>query len=193
MSDPLEVPLTTKRLLLEPLVVAHAPDLFPLLQDDRLYTYIPQEPPLSVEALAARYHRLATRRSPDGHQIWLNWVARLQAGHTYVGTFEATIEPDRTALLAYMIFPPHQGQGYAREGCAAVLDHLLRDYGARLVAAEIDTRNRASIGVVEALGFVRVAEQRAADFFKGSVSDEYRYEYQQPFIPRPLTSGLTTT
>ncbi|MGZ3675328.1 MAG: GNAT family N-acetyltransferase [Ktedonobacterales bacterium] len=178
MSNPVEVPLTTTRLLLEPLVAAHAPDLFPLLQDDRLYTYIPQEPPLSVDALAARYRRLAARRSPDGQHIWLNWVARLQAAQMYVGTFEATIEPDRTALLAYMIFPPHQGKGYAREGSTAVLEHLVRDYGVRLVAAEIDTRNGASIGVVEALGFVRVAERRAADFFKGSVSDEYRYEYQ---------------
>src|SRR5205807_453431 len=101
--NPEEMPLTTTRLLLEPLVAAYAPDLFPLLQDDRLYTYIPQEPPLSVDALAARYRRLAARRSPDGQHIWLNWVARLQARRMYVGTFEATIEPGHTALLAYMI------------------------------------------------------------------------------------------
>jgi RimJ/RimL family protein N-acetyltransferase len=178
MPDPQDAPLTTTRLLLEPLVVAHAQSLYPLLQHERLYSYIPQEPPTSVDTLAARYRRLAARHSPDGQHIWLNWAARLRTGQTYVGTFEATIGPDQTALLAYMIVPSHQGQGYAREGGRRVIEHLVRDHGVRLVVAEIDTRNRASIGVVEALGFVRVAERPAADFFKGAVSDEYRYEYR---------------
>jgi RimJ/RimL family protein N-acetyltransferase len=177
-----DVPLTTNRLVLEPLVVSHARALYPLLRDERLYTYIPQEPPPSIEAVATRYGRLEARHAPDGRQVWLNWVARLGAGESYVGTFEATLNADRTALLAYMIFPQYQGQGYAREGGERVLDHLVRDHGVRLVVAEIDTRNRASIGVVESLGFVRVAERPAADFFKGTVSDEYRYEYR-PGLP----------
>lgn len=175
---PLDTPLATARLVFEPLVVAHAEALYPLLLDERLYTYIPQEPPISVETLATRYQQLATRRSPDGRQVWLNWAARLRTRRDYVGMFQATIDPDQTALLAYMIFPPWQGQGYAREGGERVLEHLVRDYGVRLVVAEIDTRNRASIAMVEALGFVRVAERPAADFFKGAVSDEYRYEYR---------------
>ncbi|HET8907003.1 MAG TPA: GNAT family N-acetyltransferase [Ktedonobacterales bacterium] len=185
MSDPQDVPLTSTRLLLEPLVVAHAQSLYPLLQDERLYSYIPyipQEPPTSVDTLAARYRRLVARHAPDGQYIWLNWAARLRAGQPYVGVFEATIEPDQTALLAYMIVPAHQGRGYAREGGRRVIEHLIRDHGVRLVVAEIDTRNRASVGVVEALGFVRGAERPAADFFKGAVSDEYCYEYR-PKLP----------
>lgn len=177
-----DVSLTTARLVLDSLGAAHARALYPLLRDESLYTYIPQESPSSIEAVIARYRRLEARRSPDGRQIWLNWVARLNASQAYVGTFEATLDPDGTALLAYMIFPLYQGQGYAREGGERVLEHLVRDQGVRLVAAEIDTRNRASIGVVESLGFVRVAERKAADFFKGTVSDEYRYEYR-PNLP----------
>lgn len=177
-----DVPLTTARLFLEPLNATHASALYPLLLDERLYTYIPQEPPSSVKAVSARYRRLATRRSPDGQQIWLNWVAYRRADQTFVGTFQATINPDQTALLAYMIFTQRQGQGYAREGGERVIEHLVRGYNVRLIVAEIDTRNRASIGVVESLGFARVAERLAADFFKGTVSDEYRYEYR-PNLP----------
>jgi RimJ/RimL family protein N-acetyltransferase len=177
-STPDDISLVTERLILEPLVVSHARALYPLLCDERLYTYIPEEPPVSAADLAARYQRLEARRSPDDQQVWLNWVARLRAESDYVGWFQATIEPDETALLAYMIFLSQQGQGYAREGSQCVIEHLARDHGARVVVAEIDTRNRASIGVVEALGFVRVAERPAADFFKGTVSDEYRYEYR---------------
>lgn len=44
MSDPQDVPLTTTRLLLEPLVVAHAQSLYPLLQDERLYKLHPLPP-----------------------------------------------------------------------------------------------------------------------------------------------------
>ncbi len=173
-----DLSLVTERLILEPLVASHALALYPLLCDQRLYTYIPEEPPASADVLAARYQRLEARRSPDGQQVWLNWAARLRAGSSYVGTFQATIMPDQTALLAYMIFPSQQRQGYAREGGRRVIEHLAREHDVRLIVSEIDTRNRASISVVEALGFVRVAERPAADFFKGAVSDEYRYEYQ---------------
>jgi len=40
----------------------------------------------------------------------------------------------------------------------------------------MDTRNAASVSLSEALGFERVGTTLGADHFKGSVSDEYRYE-----------------
>jgi RimJ/RimL family protein N-acetyltransferase len=57
-----------------------------------------------------------------------------------------------------------------------MLWHLLEDYGVRVVVAEMDTRNAASVSLVEALGFERVGTTLGADRFKGSVSDEHRYE-----------------
>lgn len=175
-----EKPLVTPRLTLEPLVVAHAPVLYPLLQDMALYTFIPQMPPESVETLTARYHKLAARRSPDGGERWLNWAVRLRASDDHIGTLQATVQTDSTAFLAYMIFPAFQRRGCAKEGCIRVLEHLRDDYAVRLVVAEIDTRNTASIALVEALGFVRTALHPAADCFKGTESDEYRYEYEPP-------------
>jgi RimJ/RimL family protein N-acetyltransferase len=75
-----------------------------------------------------------------------------------------------------MIFPLFWQQGYAKEGCGCLLNHLFKDYGVSVVSAEIDTRNIASISLVEALGFKRMSTQANADFFKGAVSHEYRYE-----------------
>jgi RimJ/RimL family protein N-acetyltransferase len=173
-----EKSLLTPRLQLEPLVTAHAPALYPLLQDSALYTFIPQEPPDSVEALTARYRMQSTRRSPDGTEIWLNWALRLRASDDCVGTLQATVQADSTAFLAYMIFPTFQHRGYAKEGCLCMLEHLRDDYKVRRVVAEIDTRNAVSIGLVESLGFVRAALHPEADFFKGGASDEYRYEYE---------------
>lgn len=171
-----ETPLETPRLVLEPLTEAHAAAVYAELLDQDLYRFIPRDPPASLDALTARYRRLAARRSPDGHETWLNWAMRSRASGELVGTLEATVRADRTADVAYMVFVPHQRRGFASEGLARVLAHLFADYQIATVAAEIDTRNDASIALVEALGFVRVATHRDADFFKGTTSDEYRYE-----------------
>jgi RimJ/RimL family protein N-acetyltransferase len=184
---PTDEPLVTERLVLEPLLPVHAALLCPALREPDLYTYIPQEPPASVEALEARCRRLASRRSPDGAEVWLNWAARLataQGTPVYVGTFEATVYGDDSAALAYMIFGPYQRRGYAAEGCRAVLAYLAGAVGVRRAFAEIDTRNAASIALVESLGFARVALRPNADFFKGASSDELRYERALDGMPQ---------
>ena len=181
-----EKTLLTGRLSLEPLLPEHAARLFESLADERLYRFIPTEAPESAEALETRYRKLSSRRSPDGSELWLNFAMRLREGTapeegtvpqpTYVGTLEATVCPDRSAYIAYTVFVPFWRRGYAREGCARLLRHLLEDYGVRVVVAEMDTRNAASVSLVEALGFERVGTTLGADRFKGSVSDEHRYE-----------------
>ena len=57
-----------------------------------------------------------------------------------------------------------------------MLAHLFDDHRVSVVAAEIDTRNDASMRLVEALGFVCVATTLDVDYFKGATSHEYRYE-----------------
>src|SRR5579871_865000 len=142
--DPEQV-LETPRLLLEPLVPAHAAALYAPLQAASLYTFIPQEPPNSLESLQARYTALSLRRSPDGQERWLNWALRRRDTGDYVGTMQATVRAGGTALLAYLTFVEFQRQGYAAEGAARVVAHLFDDYLVRVVVAEIDTRNAASI------------------------------------------------
>jgi [ribosomal protein S5]-alanine N-acetyltransferase len=176
-----ETTLETERLLLEPLMPEHAALLFEDLADERLYRLIPQNAPESSEALETRYRKLSSRRSPDGSEVWLNFAMRLREEGTlpkasYVGTLEATVFPNRSAYIAYTVFAPFWRQGYAREGCARMLRHLLEEYRVLVVVAEMDTRNAASVSLAEVLGFERVGTTLGADHFKGSVSDEHRYE-----------------
>ncbi len=147
-SHDAETPLLTARLLLEPVRSEHAASLFAPLQDPRLYTYIPDDPPTSLEALQDRYRRWERRISPDGREVWLNWIARALASGEWVGTFQATITEDHQALLAYMIFPSYQRQGFACEGCLSVIEHLVERYGVKFIAAEIDMRNASSIALL---------------------------------------------
>jgi RimJ/RimL family protein N-acetyltransferase len=174
-----EARLETPRLLLEPILPGHAPVLYERLQDERLYRFIPQDPPDTPEALEDRYQFLSGRRSPDGREAWLNWAVRERGSGEYAGTLEATVYDEGTAIIAYMVFVPYQRRGIAAEACGRLLEHLFEGYRASMVAAEIDTRNAASIALVEFLGFERVGFQKDADHFKGSTSDEYRYEIKE--------------
>jgi [ribosomal protein S5]-alanine N-acetyltransferase len=179
--DP-EAVLFTERLRLEPIRVAHAAGLFPLLADTRLYEFIPQDPPADVAALERRYARLERRASDDGTQAWLNWALRATDldGAPLVGTAQATVLPDRRALIAYELGHGWQGRGYATEAGRRLLALLFHDYAVQRVIAECDTLNAASIRLLERLGFVRAGITKDADRFKGRISDEYRYVLDWP-------------
>jgi [ribosomal protein S5]-alanine N-acetyltransferase len=174
-----EAVLKTPRLSIEPLLPAHAARLYERLQDERLYEFIPQDPPASAQLLEDRYRALSSRSSPDGREAWLNWALRTRRSGDYAGVLEATVHENLTATIAYMVFVPYQGRGLAAEACSRLRAHLFEDYRVSVVAAEIDTRNVASIALVESLGFERVAFHKVADHFKGSSSDEYRYELRK--------------
>ena len=167
--------LETARLLLEPLERSHAAEMFSLVEDERLYRFIPQDPPVSMEALATRYGKLETGRSPAGDQDWLNWIMRAKDSRLCMGRVEVTNDRDGKAAFAYELGASFWGQGYATEACGRVLECLFAEWGVHRVTAEIDTRNTASIRLVERLGFGRESLKVGADVFKGSSSDEYTY------------------
>ena len=158
----------------EPLREAHATLLHANFQDERLYRWIPQEPP-DLEQLRLHYRRLEARQSPDGTEAWLNWTLRLKEEQVFAGTLEATIHANDHASIAYFVFPAFWGRGVAKEACGRLCAHLVEDWRVKQLAANIDTRNAASIALVRSLGFVVAKTIRNADFFKGSSSDEYVY------------------
>ncbi|WP_092436172.1 GNAT family N-acetyltransferase [Collimonas sp. OK607] len=174
---PAETTLITQRLILEPLLAAHAAALFPHFCDPALYPFIPQDAPASLASLTERYSRLESRSSPDGSEIWLNWAVKLAGDDEYVGYAQAGVDADGQAMLAYFVFKPYQRRGYATEMCMQIRDHLMTAFAADSVYALIDTRNQASIALVERLGFKREALLPNADYFKNANSDEYRYRY----------------
>jgi RimJ/RimL family protein N-acetyltransferase len=166
--------------VLEPLLPVHAARTFALWQDERLYTFIPLEPPANALALEERYRKLAAaaRRSPEGKE-GLNWFARDKATGDYVALIQVTIRPDAPAYLAYITFAAHWRRGYAYEGCQAVIRWLF-GRGTDEIEAEMDVRNTASLRLIEKLGFRRVAFTPKAAQIRGADSDEYRYALTVP-------------
>ena len=80
----------------------------------------------------------------------------------------------RDAEVGCTLAPDHQGHGYAREAVGAVVE-LLREVGVERVEAEIDPRNRASIALFEAVGFVHQRTDVRAVEIRGEWCDSARY------------------
>jgi len=110
--------------------------------------------PLDREQLSARYRRLATRSSPDGSQVWANWVLRERGSGQAVGTLQATLPvggpSSGFAEVGWVVASRWQGEGLATEAARALVDRLVRS--GWTVAAHIHPGHRASQAVARAAG-----------------------------------------
>ena len=147
----------TARLVLEPLRESDADEMVAVLADHELYRFIGGEPP-TLDALRARYARLAVGRSPDGSQEWVNWIARRSQDGVAIGTVQATVvDGGRRADVAWVVATAWQGRGYAAEAASALVAWL-RARGVAEIGANIHPEHRASARVAERIGLAPTGE-----------------------------------
>ncbi len=144
--------IAAAELVLEPLTAADADTMFGVLSDPQIYRYLDYGPPPSVDYLRDVYTRLEGRKSPDGTQLWLNWVVR-RRGVGPMGYVQATVLPSGIAWIAYALSSKHWGRGYARMATHAMIEHLADAYGAARYLASVEAENRRSIGLLQRLSF----------------------------------------
>lgn len=154
--------LRTAELTLEPLTVAHADTMFPVLSEPELYRYLDYGPPPSVEYVRGVYAKLEQRASPDGSETWLNWVVCLRSSRAPIGFVQATLVSPRTSWVAYLLSGAHWGRGYAHAAVGAMLLHLTGKYGAAEFLATVENANARSIALLERLAFERATLQEVA-------------------------------
>ena len=136
---------------LEPLVAAHAAEMFVALSDPAIYEF-ENEPPPSEAWLSERYARLERRTSPDGAQAWLNWVVRLPGGEL-AGYVQATVLGTGTAVVAYELGSRWWRRGIGRAAVAGMLEELRVHHGVWAFAAVLKRANLRSHGLLLRLGF----------------------------------------
>jgi RimJ/RimL family protein N-acetyltransferase len=163
----------TARLRIESLRPRHAQALFDVLADPRIYAYIPDHAHDSVDSLAEHYARLERGPRPGSIERWLNWALARRDTQAYIGTLQATVMPDTRAYIGYVLATSAWGQGFATEACGWLLAELERGYRTPEILATVDSRNEASIRLLERLGFVRIAVQPAE--LRGEATTDYRY------------------
>ncbi len=137
--------------ILEPLVAAHAHEMFEVLRDPAIYEF-ENAPPASEAWLTQRYAKLESRRSADGSEHWLNWVIRLPGG-ALAGYVQATVLPSGAAFVAYELNSRYWRRGIASSALRAVLDELRAGYDARDFVAVLKARNFRSEALLRKLGF----------------------------------------
>ena len=156
VQAPPQEPLVSERLVLDPLVPAHAAEMVDVLADESLYEFTGGEPP-SLQQLTRRYAAQVVGHSDDGLQTWFNWIVKLRDTGSAVGFVQATVDVDddgATADVAWVINSSHQGQGIASEATQMMITWL-RSMGVRRFTALIHPDHEASMGVARHQGFRR--------------------------------------
>jgi [ribosomal protein S5]-alanine N-acetyltransferase len=160
--------LATDGLLLEPLTVAHAEEMFAVLSEPELYRYLDYPPPPSLDHLRNVYAQVEGRRSPDGTQLWLNWVVR-PLGQAAVGYVQLTVA-SHSAWVGFVFSRKHWGRGFATRATRAVLEHASPTYGVASFLATVEAHNERSIGLLGRLGF-HEAEQHERERHRLSATE----------------------
>jgi RimJ/RimL family protein N-acetyltransferase len=142
---------------LEPQLASHAAELYAVLSDPTLYEFIDTKEPASEDALRQRLARLESRLSPDGTENWLNWIVRNRAGDL-VGYVQATVTPDHSAEIAYVLGRAYWRKGYAYAACRAMIQELRSSYDVTRLTATLDPANTASLALLGKLGLGLVWE-----------------------------------
>ncbi len=126
--------------------------MFGVLSDPRIYTYLPGNPPPTLERLRERYAFQSRGESPDGQELWFNWILFLRESGEPIGFVQATVRAAHAAI-AYVLNPKFWGHGYATEACTALVSHLFERFEGEVVRAEVHVDNQPSLTLVKSLGF----------------------------------------
>jgi RimJ/RimL family protein N-acetyltransferase len=168
--------ITTKRLILRPLVLADADDLYEYQSVAEVVTYIPwpqRTHDQVVEALAKA--SASSKLDFEGDYALLGIV--LPGDDKVIGQISLMYKSkeNQTAEFGYVINPKYSGQGYATEATEAAIDYLFSTGKFRRIYAHLDVRNSASEKLVKRLGLRKEAEFKEEEFFKGEWTDTMIY------------------
>lgn len=143
--------IETRRLRLVPLRPEDADEMVGVLAGEALYTFTGGEPP-DLATLRRRFTAMARGHSPDGREVWLNWIVRQREDDRAVGTVQATVtDGGRRAEVAWVTGLAWQGRGYAREAVAAMVT-ALTDAGVEHLIAHVHPGHAASEAIAAASG-----------------------------------------
>ncbi len=168
--------LLTDRLLLRARSPDDADALFPALADAELMRWWSRPPFADAAAVCADF-------AAETGGAWRNWAITLAGDDRAIG-FVAAGEKRQGGVseIGYLRAREAHGRGFAREAVSAVIRQLFAE-GQRRIFADTDPDNRASIGLLERLGFRLEGRLRAewhthigvrAALIYGLLADEWR-------------------
>ena len=161
-------PLETQRLSIRPLAEADLRSFVEYRSDPEIARYQGWDTPYSETKASELIESQAGIDLPSKGE-WLQLAIHLTETGELIGdlALHALDEPQEGYEIGFTVSKAFQGQGYAKEASAALIEHLVREIGARRFIATPDSRNLPSIKLLESLGFVQRPEKSWDEFFKG--------------------------
>jgi RimJ/RimL family protein N-acetyltransferase len=155
VSDPLERPIETDRLVLRPMRPDDAEELFEILRAPEIGVAMREPPAADVADVRVRIESWIRGPGADRNERWLNWLGRTRDDRA-VAHLSATIR-GRSAWLAWIVAVERQRRGYATEAACRIMDHLARN-GIPTFLASIRPGHEASEGVARNLAMLPTNE-----------------------------------
>ena len=162
--------LETKRLLLRPLRVADAEDMFDYAKSPEVTRYLLWSPHRDVEYTRSYLQYLAGRYRIGMHY---EWAVILKEEARMIGTcgFVSIDTVNKAAELGYVLNPRYRGLGLMPEAAARVLRFGFEELQLHRIEARYMTGNDASRRVMDKLGMHFEGIKREAMLVKGAYRD----------------------
>ncbi|HWC15284.1 MAG TPA: GNAT family protein [Actinomycetota bacterium] len=164
------------RLVIRRFCADDAASLAAYRSDPRIARYQSWDTPFS-HAEARSFIDSLEATNPDSPGEWFQFAVVEAATGVHIGDVAAGIGADdpRLATIGVTLATSAQGQGYAREALAWLLDYLFLDRQKHRVSADCDARNNQVIALLEHLRMRREAHHLQSGWWKGEWVDEYVY------------------
>jgi RimJ/RimL family protein N-acetyltransferase len=171
----LPLPIETARLRLRHLVPEDLAALHAIDAREDVVRWLYYDVRTEEESHAAQQRRLD--RARDAPETGVTFAVETLAAGELVGhiSFTVVAPEHRQGEIGFVFDPAQQGRGYATEASAAVLDLAFGLYGLHRVIGRTETRNVASVRVLEKLGMRREAHLIEDEWVKGEWQSEFVY------------------
>jgi RimJ/RimL family protein N-acetyltransferase len=170
----------TPRLILRPFEHSDAQAFARYRSDPEVARYQGWEAPYSP-AQATRFIDEMKSTQPGSPGDWYQLAMELKSSRKLIGdcALQVLREDAHQAEIAFTLARTYQGQGFASEAVARLLDYLFKDLDLHRVRANIDPQNTASARLLERLGFRHEGRFIESLWLKGAWCDEDCYALLQ--------------
>jgi RimJ/RimL family protein N-acetyltransferase len=165
--------LLTTRLVLDPLALDDASDLFEARGDSEVMSFWDWPADSNPEITRAMIVQMLAEVDA-GRAVY--WTIRLLDDRSFVGVCDlGELGPSQSADLGFMLARRWWGLGLAREAIASVLEHA-RALGITSVHARVADQNERSVRLLQRLGFLSIESLAHFEVRPGVFRDSHRFQ-----------------
>ena len=146
------IEIETDRLLLRPILLSDAQNLYELVSDKKVLKYLAGMPEYTGVEMAVDYISGKLEKKYKNNDFY-DWAVVLKSENKMIGRISVYKQDDyrRMADLVWQLNANYRNKGYMSEGVKAVINHLF-EIGFERIEAFADVENKASTKVMAKVG-----------------------------------------